>query len=96
MVMAAILPEPPIRRHWTTDQVRDLMEESRPSPRYELIGGELFVTPSPGAPHQLAVTEIWRILDAYLTREAAGTARVPGRVGDQGLHAAADAAVRGG
>ena len=74
MGMAAILPEPPIWRHWTTDQVRDLMDESRPSPRYELIGGELIVTPSPGAPHQLAVTEIWRILDTYLTREAAGIA----------------------
>jgi Uma2 family endonuclease len=74
MGMAAILPEPPIWRHWTTDQVRDLMDESRPSPRYELIGGELIVTPSPGAPHQIAITEIWRILDTYLTREAAGIA----------------------
>src|SRR6266571_1231815 len=74
MGMAAILPEPPIWRHWTTDQVRDLMEESRPSPRYELIGGELIVTPSPGAPHQIATNAIWRILNEYLTRERAGVA----------------------
>ena len=61
-----------VRRHWTPDDVRGLMDESRPAPRYELIGGELCVTPAPGAPHQMAVFELQRGLDAYCHRERIG------------------------
>jgi Uma2 family endonuclease len=74
MVMPAIRPEQSIRRRWTTAQVRDLIDESRPSPRYELIGGELIVTPSPGWPHQIAVTEIVMALAKYLELQDAGLA----------------------
>jgi Uma2 family endonuclease len=57
---------PAIRRHWTTVEVRDLIDESKPWPRFELINGELFVTPSPGSPHQLAVTDLAIAIGAYL------------------------------
>ena len=40
------MPAEKIRR-WTTAEVRDLMDESRPWPRYELIDGQLIVTPAP-------------------------------------------------
>ena len=67
---------PAIRRHWTTVEVRALMDESRPWPRYELIDGELLVTPAPGRPHQLAVTEIVVLLHQYLREEPIGVAFV--------------------
>jgi Uma2 family endonuclease len=60
---------PATRRHWTTADVRALMDESRAWPRYELIGGELLVTPSPGGRHQVAVVELLLVLDAYLQQE---------------------------
>jgi len=63
---------PAVRRHWTVEEVRDLQDESRPWPRYELIGGELFVTPAPGKPHQLMVTELARILGNYLIEQPVG------------------------
>ena len=37
----------PVRR-WTADEVRAMQDEERAWPRYELIDGELLVTPSPG------------------------------------------------
>jgi Uma2 family endonuclease len=63
---------PAIRRHWTTAEVRALMDESRHWPRYELIGGELLVTPSPGVFHQVAVLELVRIIADYADREQLG------------------------
>ncbi len=65
---------PAIRHHWTTAEVRALMDEARAWPRYELIGGELFVTPAPGVIHQVAVTEIWRLISDYVERERLGIA----------------------
>ena len=50
------------------------MDETRPAPRYELIDGELLVTPSPGAPHQAVVGMLHRILGAYV--DAHGLGRV--------------------
>jgi Uma2 family endonuclease len=63
---------PAIRRRWTAADVRALMNESRAWPRYELIAGELVVTPAPGSAHQLAVLEIAILLAAYVDREALG------------------------
>lgn len=64
-------------RRWTAREVRALIAE-RPlaSPRYELVDGELLVTPSPNWPHQRAVSLLWRILDDYLQPIGAGAAGV--------------------
>ena len=67
---------PATRRHWTTADVRALMDESRAWPRYELIGGELLVTPAPGGRHQVAVVEIVVLLHEYLRQEQIGVAFV--------------------
>ena len=74
MGMPAITIDSPPRRRWTTAQVRDLMDESRAWPRYELIDGELIVTPSASYPHQIAVTEIWRAIEGYALAQRVGQA----------------------
>lgn len=68
---------PAIRRRWTTAEVRDLMDESRKWPRYELISGELIVTPAPGAAHQVAVIEIVRLILPYLEQQEVGITLTP-------------------
>lgn len=42
------------------------------TPRYELVSGELLVTPSPGPFHQKAISELFRVLLPYLEREPVG------------------------
>jgi Uma2 family endonuclease len=59
---------------WTVEEVRELQDESRAWPRFELIAGELLVTPSPGTAHQVAVAEILLLLAAYVDRENIGVA----------------------
>ena len=65
---------PAMRHRWTSDQVRALMDESRPWPRYELLAGELLVTPAPGNPHQYAATRLLVALDPYVIRHDIGAA----------------------
>ena len=64
----------PITRHWTTAEVRELTREDRPWPRYELIAGELLVTPAPRGPHQTAAWEICKLLDAHVSVQPLGVA----------------------
>jgi Uma2 family endonuclease len=61
-------------RRWTVAEVRELQDESRAWPRYELIAGELLVTPAPGWVHQFAVSEILVLLSTYVRREKLGVA----------------------
>ena len=67
---------PAIRRRWTTEAVRALTNEQRAWPRYELVRGELVVTPAPGAIHQIAVLEIAKALSDYLDRNPIGDVMV--------------------
>jgi Uma2 family endonuclease len=63
---------PAIRRRWTAADVRALISEDRAWPRYELIAGELLVTPAPRTVHQIAVTEILLLIKEYLDHEPVG------------------------
>ncbi len=63
---------PAIRRRWTSAEVRSLIDEFRHWPRYELIGGELLVTPSAGFLHQTTAQELFLILKAYLDPQSIG------------------------
>ena len=60
-------------RRWTAAEVRALIDANPlQTPRYELVDGELLVTPSPGPQHQGVVTELLVALYAYLARERIG------------------------
>jgi Uma2 family endonuclease len=59
--------QPIAERSYTADEVRAMQDESLKWPRYEVIDGELFVTPAPLTPHQMIVTELLLQLGAYLT-----------------------------
>ena len=56
---------------WTVEMVRALPDDGN---RYEVIGGELFVTPAPSWTHQRAVGELYRVLMPYLEEHALGVA----------------------
>lgn len=62
---------PAFRRQWTVDDLQDLPDDGQ---RYEVIDGELFVTPSPSYDHQAAVALLHRRLAEYLERERIGYA----------------------
>jgi Uma2 family endonuclease len=60
-------------RQWTVREVRQLIAESPlDTPRYELVDGELLVTPSPNFAHQRAVRELIIALAAYLKGTSLG------------------------
>jgi len=63
-----------VRHRWTVEEVRNLQDESRAWPGYELIDGELYVTPSPGFRHQAAVQELTSVLRPYLAAQRVGAA----------------------
>lgn len=49
--------------NWTAARVRELPDDGR---RYEVVDGELLVTPAPRLPHQEAVYRLARILDDHV------------------------------
>lgn len=67
MVMPAI-----IRRRWTARDVRALLDESRRWPRYELLDGELLVTPAPMVVHQEAAARLHVALHEYCESQDIG------------------------
>ena len=58
---------PAIRTEWTVAMLDELPDDGN---RYELIDGELFVTPAPSDVHQLIVMELSARLHAYVQRSA--------------------------
>lgn len=60
-------------RQWTVEEVWNLPDDGN---RYEVIDGELFVTPSPRSVHQDAVFELGSALREYLRRVRVGRAYV--------------------
>jgi Uma2 family endonuclease len=63
---------PEYARRWTAAEVRELTDESRHWPRYELIDGELLVTPAPRPVHQIAVSLLLRKIADYVDAEGLG------------------------
>ena len=61
-----------VRTEWTVDMLDELPDDGN---RYELIDGELFVTPAPIDVHQLVVGALYTRLRAYLRPSA--FARLP-------------------
>ena len=56
---------------WTVEMVHALPDDGN---RYEVIDGELFVTPAPSPVHQRAVRELLYIIGPYVTAHAIGDA----------------------
>ena len=54
---------------WTVEQVRALPDDGQ---RYEVIEGELLVTPAPRLVHQAAILGLQRALDGYLRSQRLG------------------------
>ena len=54
---------------WTVAEVLELPDDGK---RYEVVGGELLVSPSPRFDHQEAVARLWVLLDAYVRKHLAG------------------------
>jgi Uma2 family endonuclease len=62
-------------RRWKAREVRQLIADNPlATPRYELVDGELLVTPSPGPAHQEAVARLLVALRDYFERERVGHA----------------------
>jgi Uma2 family endonuclease len=61
------------QHYWTAAEVRRLIDEHpEPTPRMELVRGELLVTPSPNRMHQRIVFELAKLIDAYVRRHRLG------------------------
>ncbi len=60
-------------RGWTAEMLDELPDDGN---RYEIIDGELFVTPSPTWRHGDAAMELFRLLDSYVRAHALGHVKV--------------------
>jgi Uma2 family endonuclease len=54
----------PLTRHFTATDLATMPDDGQ---RYEVVRGELLVTPAPGGPHQPIVTRLLTLLLPYLT-----------------------------
>lgn len=58
-------------RHWTVEEVHALQERD-PRQRYEVVDGELLVSPSPRRSHQRALVHLLRVLSDFVESHALG------------------------
>jgi Uma2 family endonuclease len=58
-----------LRRQWTVADLEDLPDDGN---RYEVIDGELFVTPAPSITHQNAVSQLHAALFEYVRLQRVG------------------------
>ena len=74
MGMPASTHEP---ERWTAQRVRaELLDDTRPTPRYELLDGELLVTSAPDYPHQRMVKALLFAIHPYVERRELGEAMI--------------------
>jgi Uma2 family endonuclease len=73
-----VMSMPAVHSHrWTIDEVDRLVDErEESSPRYELVDGELLVTPAPSGRHQRIVGALFNQLCAYAQRSRVGEVRL--------------------
>jgi Uma2 family endonuclease len=71
MHMAIAITDPDQQKHWTAADLQALPDDGK---RYEIIDGELFVSPSPVPVHQRIVGRIFVILDGYVGAHKFGEA----------------------
>ena len=57
-----VMPAPPSHTDWTAEMVRAIPDDGN---RYEVIDGELFVTPAPSWSHQDAAADLFVLLRAF-------------------------------
>jgi Uma2 family endonuclease len=70
-----IMGMPAVKRRWTAAEVRELVDANPLwTPRYELVDGELLVTPASRLAHQEAVLVLLILLHTYLKQEQIGHA----------------------
>jgi Uma2 family endonuclease len=60
---------PTVKRNWTVAEAQALPDDGK---RYEVIDGELFVTPTPSLRHQEAAATLYSMLREYLKRQRVG------------------------
>lgn len=78
-----IMSMPALRPHrWTVRDVERLIAaRAELAPRYELVDGELLVTPAPTSRHQRMILRLAFVLHPYLVRHAVGELRLgPGEL----------------
>jgi Uma2 family endonuclease len=61
------------KRQWTVADLQNFPDDGN---RYEVIDGELFVTPAPSLPHQTALGELYLLLHPYVSAQRLGYAFV--------------------
>lgn len=54
---------------WTLEEIHSLPDDGN---KYELVRGELFVTPPPGGTHETILARLSRALDPYVERQGLG------------------------
>jgi Uma2 family endonuclease len=64
---------PAQQTEWTAEMARALPDDGK---RYEVLDGELFVTPAPSLRHQTAAAELWARLNPYVRGLSLGVALV--------------------
>lgn len=57
-------------RAWTLEDLERLPDDGN---QYEVVRGELFVTPAPSRRHQLVIARLAHVLDAYVEQHELGT-----------------------
>lgn len=60
---------PAVTTHWTVELRNTLPDDGK---RYEVIDGELFVTPAPSWTHQVALIALMRRIDPYVRAQSLG------------------------